>query len=616
MSQQSLFPSLRRAIGAGIALAALTAGLAAAAPAVGARAGEFAFKDLSGKRHTSAGLQSAPATVFLFLSTECPISQRYAPRIVSLAGQYGPQGVQFVGIHPNAQETPETVASDAKERGFTFPVAKDAGSLASALGARMTPEAVVLDRDGVIRYRGRIDDNKDVTRVKSHDLSNALDALLAGRPVPRAEAPAFGCAIRRATPATKVAKGAASFTRDVAPILQRHCQGCHRPGDVAPFSLLTYEQAAAWASDVKRVATARTMPPWKAAHGHGDFVNERRLSDAEIATIARWAEGGAPKGEAKHMPPPARFPQGWGLGQPDLVLEPEEAYELAAEGKDVYRHFVLPKVFEEETWVTAMEVAAQNRSIVHHVIAYIDPQGKSLALDAADPGPGYSNSGGGPGFFPMIWLGGWAPGNTARFAPPGTAVRIPKGSRIVLQVHYHKNGKPEKDRTRIGLHFAKSPVEKRIRVAPVLNLGFELPPGAERHEVTARMVIPRDVHLHSIIPHMHLLGRDIKLTATLPDGTVKPLVWVPDWDFNWQETYAYREPLALPKGTRVKLTAYYDNSEKNPHNPHKPPKTVRWGEETTDEMCIAFLAYTVDDENLTSSAKAASSAPEDNIEVQ
>jgi len=215
-----------------------------------------------------------------------------------------------------------------------------------------------------------------------------------------------------------------------------------------------------------------------------------------------------------------------------------------------------------------------------------------------------------------MWLGGWAPGNTPRFAPPGTAARIPKGSRIVLQVHYHKNGKPETDRTRIGLHFAKSPVEKRLRVAPVLNMGFEIPPGAERHEVKASMTIPTDIHLHSVIPHMHLLGRDIKLTATLPDGRALPLVWLPDWDFNWQETYAYREPLALPKGTRIQLTAYYDNSEKNPHNPHNPPKAVRWGDETTDEMCIAFLGYTVDDENLTVSAKVGSGSTEDGIEIR
>jgi hypothetical protein len=379
---------------------------------------------------------------------------------------------------------------------------------------------------------------------------------------------------------------------------------------------MTYDQAAAWAPDIKRVTAARMMPPWKAAHGFGDLAGERRMPDHEIATIARWVDAGAPEGNRRHMPPPRTFPQGWGLGEPDMVLEPEETYRLEAEGKDVYRNFVLPVVFKEERWVTATEVAAQNRGVVHHVIAYIDPEGKSPALDAADSGPGFSSTGAGAGFFPALWLGGWAPGNKPYFTPSGTAVRIPAGSRIVLQVHYHKSGKPETDRTRIGLHFAKGPVDKRMRIFPILNLGMEVPPGAERHEVTATLRLPMNVHTYSVTPHMHLLGREMKVTATLPDGTVKPLIWIPDWNFNWQETYPFREPIPLPRGTKISLTAYYDNSEKNPNNPNRPPKSVRWGEETTDEMCIAFLTYTVDGEHLTRSAQAGSSAETDGIEVR
>jgi mono/diheme cytochrome c family protein len=594
-------------------LLALIAAATARAASIGRPVGDFVFQDLSGKRYTRAELRGGKAVAFLFLSTECPVSKRYGTRVASLAREYAPRGVRWFVVNANRQESAAEVARDAQERGFPCPVVKDTHNrLADVLGARMTPEAVVLDSAGVLRYRGRIDDNVDLDRVQSQDLRLALDALIAGQAVPRAEAPAFGCAIRRETP--HVAKGIVTFTRDVAPILQERCQSCHRPGEVGPFPLLTYEQAAAWAPEIKRTTAARLMPPWKAAHGFGEFLGERRMQEAEIATIARWVDAGAPEGDRRAMPPPRTFPQGWALGEPDMVLEPEATYHLAAEGRDVYRNFVLPVVFKEERWVTATEVAAQNRAIVHHVIAYIDPEGQSVALDAQDPEPGFTSTGAGAGFSPALFLGGWAPGNKPHLAAPGTAVRIPAGSRLVLQVHYHKSGKPETDRTRIGLHLAKGPVEKRIRIAPVLNQRMEVPAGAARQEVTATMRLPMDAHAYSITPHMHLLGREMKVTATLPDGTVKPLIWIPDWNFNWQETYLFREPVALPRGTKIDVTAYYDNSEQNPNNPNRPPKTVRWGEETTDEMCIAFLTYTVDSEHLTQSAQAGAPSKADAIE--
>jgi hypothetical protein len=583
-----------------VALAAFAGAPGVAAPTPGQKVDGIAFRDLQGRRTTMAELQGAKAIVFVFLSTECPVSRAYTGRLNDLAQATAPRGVRWFGVNANAQEDAALLRRDATERGYPFPVIKDEGHrLADRLGARMNPEAVLLDPGGHIRYRGRIDNHKDPSLALSPDLKDAIEAVLDARPVARAQTAAFGCAIRRAAPRPSIAKADVTFTRDVAPILQRHCQSCHRPREIGPFSLLTYEQAASWAAEIKRVATARTMPPWKAAHDFGEIDGARRLTAAEIRTLARWADGGTPEGDPRHLPPPRSFASGWALGQPDMVLEPEESYTLEATGKDVYRHFILPASFKEETWVTAMEVAAQNRAVVHHVIAYLDPQGRAAALDDADPGPGYSTSGGGPGYFPAPWLGGWAPGNTPRFSPPGSAVRIPPGARIVLQVHYHKSGKPETDRTRIGLHFAKSPVEKRLRVAPVLNLGLAIPPGAARHEVTAQIRLPADIHAHSVTPHMHLLGREITVTATLPDGSVKPIVRVPDWDFRWQETYLFKAPIALPRGTVIELKAIYDNTEQNPNNPHRPLKTVRWGEETTDEMCIAFLTYTLDDERLT-----------------
>jgi hypothetical protein len=313
-----------------------------------------------------------------------------------------------------------------------------------------------------------------------------------------------------------------------------------------------------------------------------------------------WVDEGTPKGDPKEMPPQRKFTSGWTLGTPDLVLDAGQSYEVTADGRDIYRNFVLPYVPDQDQWVSAIEVRPDQRAIVHHVIVYVDPMGKSLALAAADPGhgPGYTGSGVGPGFFPAEFIGGWAPGNTPRFAPSGIALKIPAHARLVLQVHYHKDGKTHLDRTKIGLHFAKGSIDKQARALPIVNTGLAIPPGEARCEIHAVAHVPLDVTARVVMPHMHLLGREMKITATLPDGTVKPMVWIKDWDFNWQESYVFKEPMKLPKGTRIDVVGYYDNSTGNPNNPNNPPKLVTWGEQTTDEMCVAFVGVTVDAEHL------------------
>jgi hypothetical protein len=443
---------------------------------------------------------------------------------------------------------------------------------------------------------------------------------LAGRPVPRPETLAFGCAIPRRAP--RAANGKVTFTRDVAPILQRRCQSCHRPGQVGPFPLLTYAQASRWAGVIQRVTVSRRMPPWKAARGFGDLYDDHSLTEQEIRTIARWVDGGAPQGAPRHMPRPRPFAQGWILGTPDLVLDAGAPYEVPADGPDVYRDFVLPSDFNEDRWVTGVEFMPDQRAVVHHAILYADPTGQTTAMDAADPGPGFTISGGDAGFHPAPWIDGWAVGGTPRFSPPGTAVLIPAGSRLVLQVHYHPDGQPHRDRTRIGLHFARGPIDKRVRVTTVLPPSPQpdsyptllIPAGAARHRVTASLAVPNDITVLAVGPHMHQLGREMKVTAAGPDGVVKPLVWVRDWDFNWQQTYAFRQPLKLPRGSRLDLVAHFDNSMKNPHNPNRPPKQVTWGPQTTDEMCMAFVAYTLDSEHLAQSALL--SSPLDDIELR
>ncbi len=391
-------------------------------------------------------------------------------------------------------------------------------------------------------------------------------------------------------------QGTVTFAKDVAPILYQNCTSCHRAGQVAPFTLSSYADAKTHARQIALVTHQRLMPPWK-ADSHGEFQDERRLSDAQIAVLKRWADGGAKPGNLAAAPPAPKFAPGWALGKPDLVLGPPAAFPVGAEGRDIYRCFVVPAVADQDRYVSTIDVHPGNRAVVHHVIAYLDTSGQARKLDAQDPGPGYSNFGG-IGFLPAGMLGGWAPGTVARPLPAGTGILLPKGADVVLEVHYHKDGKPETDRTQVAVYFSKGTVDRPLHILPLVNTGIRIPPGDKAYEAHASLPVPFDATLFNIFPHMHTLGRQMTVTATLPDGTQRRLIHVPDWDFSWQGFYSYKEPDKLPRGTHVDMVARYDNSADNPRNPSSPPKEVTWGEQTTDEMCLAFLGFTIDAEHI------------------
>jgi mono/diheme cytochrome c family protein len=431
-------------------------------------------------------------------------------------------------------------------------------------------------------------------------LTSASVATTVGAATGGARSPSAAVTKPKAQPVT--------YARDVAPILNANCVSCHRAGEAGPFPLTSYNDARKRAATIAAVVGARVMPPWK-LDSHGEFQNERRLSDAQIATLTRWARGGAKPGDLKAAPTPPKFRPGWALGRPDLVVSPSGEYALEAEGRDVYRCFVIPTDFPADRFVSALDVRPGNRAVVHHVLAYVDTTGKARKLDAKDPGEGYS-TGGGIGFLPAGMLGGWAPGAMPAQLPPSTGILLPKGADIVLEVHYHKSGKPERDRSQVALYFGRDEaVERPLRYFPLVNLGLRIPPGAKDHVVRADLTVPADTTLVNVFPHMHLLGKQMTVTATLPDGTTKRLIHVPDWDFNWQGFYAYKEPVKLPRGTKVELVAHYDNSADNPRNPSHPPKTVTWGEQTTDEMCLAFLGFTVDAERRPKAAGRGGTTP-------
>ena len=399
-----------------------------------------------------------------------------------------------------------------------------------------------------------------------------------------------------------------TYARDIAPIVYENCASCHRDGEVAPFSLSNYDEVKRHAATMEAVTRSRYMPPWKAAPDGDKFAGERRLSDAQIGTIKKWVDEGMPEGDPADLPPAPHYASGWRLGEPDAVVQPDAAYSVPADGDDVYRCFVIPTDYSADRYLSGLEVHPGNGKIVHHIIVYLDTTGAARERDAQDPGPGYTSFGG-PGFRPSGALGGWAPGNDPMMTPPGDGILLPKGADIVMQIHYHKDGKPETDLSKIGLYFSKAPVDKRVRTMQIMQPFLNIQPGDAHYRAKTAMTVPADVHVLDVLPHMHLVGHDITVSATPPGRPAQTLVSVPQWDFNWQTRYTFKQPVALPKDTRINVVAHYNNTADNPRNPNSPPKLVKWGEQTTDEMCIAFVSYTIDDEHLIKGV-AGSSGPE------
>jgi peroxiredoxin len=563
---------------------------------------EFALRDVRGTVHTTAEWHGRPAIVLFFLATECPVANSYASEMERLYRDFGAGGVLFLGIHTDPNVMAETAAGHAIEYGLKFPILLDPEErVARQAGVRVTPEAVVLLPDGQVIYRGRIDDRytpdgkrRPVAQV--HDLADALQAILSEQMPVVTQTRAFGCPIP-ASPRTEGDDETITFNRDVAPILYRRCVRCHRPGEVGPFSLITYRDAAKRADFIRDMTADGRMPPWKPHPGAGVFLDEPRLSVREKDVIRIWAESGCKLGEPADLPAPPKFSDGWQLGQPDFVLSMPEAYHLPPDGPDVYRSFPIPVPLERDTVITGVEFRPENRRIVHHSRIYLDQTGDARRRDRSDEELGFT------GWFaetggldlPYPGIGAWTPGMTPRFAPEGAGRLIPRGSDVVVQVHYHTTGKPEADRSSIGFFFARQPIAKMMAGLTLCAEQIDIPPGARRHRIIVSTRIKADVHLYTVVPHAHYLCREFRLAATLPDGTTRPLLWITDWDLDWQDQYRYAKPVRLPKGTVVTLAAYYDNSDDNPRNPHKPPRRVRYGAGTNDEMCACHLEFLPDD---------------------
>jgi thiol-disulfide isomerase/thioredoxin len=550
--------------------------------------------DTVGKVHRVGEGPGTKVTVVLFLNPSCPLCQRYAPTLNKLANGRD-KTVEFYGVVAHPSVTFAEAAKYAKEYKFTFPVLFD-GSAAMAVALKPTavPEAFVLDDAGQVRYRGRIDDwyerpGKPRDKATTHDLKDAVAAVLAGKAPAVAKTEPVGCLFEDELPKADAAPAKPTFTRHIAPLLFARCAHCHREGEVAPFPLLSYTDAKKHARQTVRVVTDGTMPPWKATRGYGHFLDENHLTKAEIATLKAWADAGTPEGDPADLPVAPTFHAGWQLGKPDLILKMPEPFQVPAGGKDIIRNFVIPIDVPEGKMVKAFEFRPGNRKVVHHALCFLDISGQGRQWDAHDDGPGYGSTKGGIGILPSGSLGGWAPGTTPRWLPEGVGRPLMKGSDAILQIHYHPSGKDETDQSEVGVYFDKTPGVKPLGGFSVENWAIDMPAGEREYKLKGEYTLPVNTTVVGVAPHMHLLGKTMKAWAETPDGKTVPLIDVKEWDFNWQDEYLYRQPVRLPKGTKVKMESVHDNSTSNPANPNSPPKRITWGEGTADEMSLCIF---------------------------
>ncbi len=393
-----------------------------------------------------------------------------------------------------------------------------------------------------------------------------------------------------------------TFHRDVLPVLQKNCQTCHRPGEAAPMSFLTYKETRPWARAIREAIALGKMPPWGAESGVGKkFRNDRRLEEAEIEILKAWADQGAPAGAAADAPRLLEFVEGWIMGEPDKVWRLPEAYQVPASGTIEYTYFIIPNAFPEDTWVEAAEVRPEARSVVHHIIAYARPP-ESTWLEGYEPRRFFvpedrkKKEQRPPNLSPSQWrrwVAGYAPGvRPARYGS-GLAKLIPAGSDLIFELHYTADGTEVRDRSSVGIRIAEQPPERRLVGGAVVNGGFKIPPNASNHRVDASVEFKKDVTLLALTPHMHLRGKSFEFRVIYPTGESEILARVPNYDFNWQITYELEKPIPLPKGTKIECTAHFDNSPNNPHNPD-PSVEVGWGDQSWEEMMIGFFTLAAD----------------------
>ncbi len=552
--------------------ASLSMAADAAVTPVGKTVANFSLPDFHGKMYSLDDYQDKPV-VLAFLGTECPLAKLYAPRLRDLAAEFAASGVVFFGIDANLQDSLTEIGAFARTSGITFPMLKDNNNeIADRLGAVRTPEVFLLDRQRVVRYWGRIDDQYGLKtgggyakpKLTENNLAVAIHEVLAGRQVSQPVVKADGCFIGRVTKTAP--HGDVTYSKQISRIIQNRCLECHRPGEVAPFAMTSYDEVVGWAETIREVVELGRMPPWFADPRFGHFSNDARLSDAEKQQVRAWVENGCPRGDDSDLPPRRDFAEGWTMGEPDqIVYMSDKPHTVPAEGAVGFQRFTVDPGWTTDRWIQATEIRPGNRAVVHHARVDILPENVSDA-------------------FPREGIGAYVPGNLPNIWQPGTAVYVPANSKFLFEMHYTSNGSPQDDRSMIGIRFADpKSVKKIVRCTIVNERAIRIPAGDPDYVVKTKVVFSKDIQLLILWPHMHLRGKSFRFDAEYPDGTTEVLLDVPNYDFNWQYRYLLKEPKLMPRGTTMHCTAHYDNSAENLANPD-PTRVVTVGNQTWDEM--------------------------------
>ncbi len=544
---------------------------------------EIDLVDYRGRTWRLADFQDDSILVVAFLGTECPLAKQYSIRLQELADQYRDQKVGMIAVMSNRQDSLEEIAAFASRQQVRFPIVKDIGNrLADQVGAERTPEIFVFDAHRKLRYRGRVDDQYGVGYVRDnareHYLKAAIDELLTGKQVSTPRTDAAGCIIGRTK--TVDQESDVTYGSQIAEILHRHCVECHREGEIAPFSLTEYDEVAGWADMISEVVSEGRMPPWHVTDEHSEFKNDRSLSQQDRDALIAWADAGAPAGDLSNLPElPARLAD-WQLPQePDLVLPiQEQPYDVPATGAIRYQYFYCDPGFDEDVWIKTFEIKPGNRRVVHHILGFaVDKGQRRVMLQAA-----------------LGFQFAYVPGLRLEQPPEGYAMRIPAGKALLFQVHYTSVGTPQTDQSHLGLVFADpAEITHEVIVSSALQLDLNIPPGDPNHIVrSASPEFPPDSTLLAVNPHMHVRGKAFRYDLELPDGSVQTIADMPNYDFNWQTTYVFKNAMAVPEGSRLLCEAAFDNSEANLNNPD-PTDTVRFGEQTWEEMMIGYYIFAV-----------------------
>ena len=529
--------------------------------------------------------QKQQVLIVAFVGVECPLANLYFPRLNELAEQFKNQSVGILAINSNAQDSLPQLRAQVFRHKAMFPVLKDAGNrVADLFQASRTPEAFVLDAARKVCYRGPIDDQYGY-RVRRQSpgrtyVVDAVTAVLAGQPVQTTTVAVEGCHIGR-KPAPRADAPAPQLSarvtwyRDVLPIVQTHCQECHRAGEIGPFALKDYDEVSNWAETIKEVVLEKRMPPWTADPAHGEFINDPSLTPEEVNTLVAWVDNGAPAGDPATAPAERQFHDGWNIGQPDAIFSMPRSFKIKSNGNVSYQYFVVSEVFTEDKWVQAVECRPGNRAVVHHILALLDTPGKRRSRQ----------NGLDRGFFAAS-----APGSSHVIFPEGQAKRIPAGSQIVFQVHYTPNGTEQEDLSSMGVVFAKGPPRQEVHTYGLAYPHFLIRAGEADHVETHSIRLPADLEVTTLFPHLHLRGKSFEYRVEFPDGRKQVLLSVPRWDFNWQQHFRFKQPVFLPRGAKLTITAHWDNSADNPNNIF-PLTDVHWGDQTWEEMFIGYADY-------------------------